>query len=76
MSKLKTICMFCGKQHKTKTPELCKAKGKLMSSYMQSVQPKERWSVFHAIDRGMINLEAEAKKLIAATKKRNKGGGK
>lgn len=63
---MKSICMFCGKEHRTKKPKLCAAKGQIMSSYARKVGTDNLWKIFHLIETGEIDLDREAKKLLKA----------
>ena len=61
MSKTKTMCMFCGRGHRGKTPKLCKNKGKILSKY---VSQNDIWRVFQAVENGEIDLDGEATRLF------------
>lgn len=64
-SKTKRVCLFCMRAHK-RTPALCQAKGDIVRAYSKKLK---FWQVMLGIERGIIPLEAEAQRLVAARKK-------
>lgn len=66
---MKSVCMFCMKEHKTKRPALCIAKGDILKEYLKHVKARQ---VFVGIESGTIDLEGEALKLVKRRKESHK----
>lgn len=61
---IKTICLFCGKSHKSYKPKLCKAKGEVMRGYLKAVPKRDAWKVFAGIHSGLLPFESDALRLV------------
>ena len=67
---MKSICMFCGKDHKSKIkPAMCQAKGEIMTSLTQQFGTRDYWKILHGVETGLIPLTDLAIKHIAMKNK-------
>ena len=56
------ICLFCGKNHKDKTPKICKAKNAICNLYSSRGVPA--FQIMMGIKSGAIDLEGMAKLIV------------
>lgn len=61
---MKTVCLFCGREHKKSKPQLCLAKAEVMRKHMKGVPRHECWLLIRNIELGIINLNGEARELL------------
>lgn len=62
--KKEKFCIFCGKNHKKIRPKLCEAKGVIMRSWLRALGAEQSWKFFHAVERGIIDLDGDAMRLV------------
>lgn len=67
---MKTVCLFCGREHKKSKPQLCLAKAKIIRNHLKGVSEEDFWELYLDIELG-IKLEDEARRLLR--QKRLKG---
>lgn len=59
--RMRSMCLWCGKDHKGKAPKVCKAKSTLMSAVCQKIEPWKAMMVLES--QGTDGLEALAHEL-------------
>ncbi len=63
---MKKVCIFCMRQHKSRRPKLCQAKGEVMRSYVD--KGLQMWQIMRGIETGIIKFEAEASAIVRGKK--------
>lgn len=65
---MKSMCMFCGEEHKNKTPEICSFKSAISSALMKAVEAEagmyilDRTSFLSEVELAYYALEGKKKK--------------
>jgi hypothetical protein len=64
---MKSICMFCGRNHKAKRPLACEIKGAASGALMDSIEPGTAMLILDK-SKFLSDLEKRMKKVIRSQK--------